>query len=297
MYLKRYIHEEGQFRAMVVDATQLGRKAFQELQPTPIGLQLVTQALAGAALLAASIKDEGTLQFQWRGDGPLGQLIAEANTAGDLRGMLGAAVDFEREPGRGMLEQAIGSGFLKVRRRTMPTQKIFESIVPLAEAELSQSFARYLLDSQQVNAGILLGAKLHPEHGVAGAGGVLVEALPGANPNLMFILEQRMAEIASLGELFSGADGHERVFEFLFSDLKVKLLTETGVRYHCPCDRQTVLTAVSSLPLVDLREMLAENRTFHLDCHFCSKSYPCAPEDLAVFVELKQQREQEREAN
>ncbi len=292
MYLKRYIHEEGQFRAMVVDATLLGRKAFQELKPTPIGLQLATQALTGAVLLAATIKDEGTLQFQWRGDGPLGQLIAEANTAGDVRAMLGAAVDFEREPGKGMFEQAIGSGVLKVRRRTMPTQKIFESIVPLAEAELSQSFARYLLESQQVHAGILLGAKLHPELGVAGAGGVLIEALPSANSDLMFILEERLAEIASLGELFAAAGGHEQVFEFLFSDLKVKLLAETGVRYHCPCDRATILTAMASLPLHDLQEMLAENRTFHLDCSFCSRSYPCSPEDLAVFVDLKQQREQ-----
>ena len=135
MYLKRYIHDGGQFKCVIADTTAIGRKAFQERQLSPIDLQMLTQAMTGATLLTASLKDEGSLQLTWRGDGPMGRISVDANTAGDVRGMVGHSI-LQRDPQRGLLAQTVGDGILSVRRRG-PGQPMFESIVALDEGEIS----------------------------------------------------------------------------------------------------------------------------------------------------------------
>lgn len=287
MTLKRYIHNDGQFSVAVIDATEIGKRAFRELSPAPIDLQLLTQGMAGALLLTASIKDEGTLQFQWRGNGPMEQMTVEANTAGDVRGFVGSSMNFQRDASKGLLAQAVGKGTLKVRRRIMPSAKIFESVVQLGEAEVALSLARYLLESQQIRAGIILGAKLDAETGVAGAGGVLIQALPGANDNLLFILEDRLATLPPLGEFFSCENGHERLYTHLLDDMDVKELQATETQYFCPCSRKRTLQSVAMLNLNELKEMRGEARNFEIECQFCAKSYTCSPEDLDAIIELK----------
>jgi len=57
---RRYLHEDGQFQAFVVDSTLLGQAAFQTLGCSPVTVQLLTQAMTGTLLLAGNIKSEGT---------------------------------------------------------------------------------------------------------------------------------------------------------------------------------------------------------------------------------------------
>lgn len=286
MFLKHYIQKDGHFKLTVVDSTQVGRHAFSELSPSPIELQLLVQGMTGALLLSSSLKSEGTLLLKWQGKGPMRYLSVESNTNGEVRGCTGASVDFEPIKGQGLCSQAIGVGQLSVKRRTAPTNRVFESIIPLEEKEIALNLARYLLDSQQIRAGIQLGVKLHPELGVAGAAGILIEALPDANENFLFLLEDRLLTMPPLGELFANVDGHARLYEHLLQDMGVKFLAEDQVRYHCSCSRQAVLRSMSSLPRSDLQEMLDEQKTFQIECSYCSKSYPCSMEDIQAILEM-----------
>ena len=84
-YLKRYIHEDGQFKVTIVNTTGVGRQLFQKLNPSPGVLQLVNDAGVGAMLLAAGLKDQGIINIKFDGTGPLSQITAEANTLGHIR--------------------------------------------------------------------------------------------------------------------------------------------------------------------------------------------------------------------
>jgi len=292
--MRRLIHEGGEFKAVIVDATEIGRAYFRGAQPSPIALQLVTQAMTGVLLLSTDLKDEGTLLMRLGGEGPMGQITVEANTDGHVRGFTqNAAVDFERVEGQGMFQTAIGAGMLKTLRRTQHMTQPYESVTELIPGEIALNMAHYLLSSNQIQSGIQLGASLHAEHGVAGAGGILIEAMPGANQNLLFIVEDRLTTMPGLGTMFAEPGGMDRISEYLFDDIAVKSLGETGVVYRCSCSRQRMLQIISTLPVSELAEMVAENKDFEINCQFCNKAWPCSTQDLSAVIEYKNTQKSE----
>jgi len=247
-YLKRYVHPEGHFQLFVVNTTRIGRDLFEKLVPSPDALQLLTQASTGALLLtAAGLKDEeGTLSISFQGMGPVTRLTAEANSRGHVRAILDR-LDLITEQKVGLFADAIGSGTLIVNRQARRDHKPYRSMVPLVEGEMAYQLASFLLQSDQIRAGILLGTTLDAERGVAGAGGILIRALPGADPNLVVIFEDRLANLPPMGELFAGEDGHARIGEILLDGIDLDWLSTTEVTYRCNCNRAKIFRVLASL--------------------------------------------------
>ena len=287
--MKRYIHEDGQFKVVIIDATEMGREYFKKVEVSPIGLQLITQAMCGAMLVTAEMKSRGTQMFRFSGDGPLDSLTVEANTDGQVRGALGhPMIEFQRQTGTGLFQQAMGAGNLSVRRKTEASGKIFSSVVPLVDGEIAFNFAHYLLKSVQVPSAIQLGAGLDADLGVKGAGGVLIQAMPGADENLLFILENRLTEMKPLSEIFSEPNPHDFIINWLCDDIVVKELKTTTVGYHCGCDRQRMLQMMATLPIDDLKDLVSKRESLDVKCSFCNKNFAIAPEDLDVLIEMKE---------
>lgn len=286
-FLKRYIHEEGQFGALVVQTTELARDAYRRHQCDPLATQMLAQMMTGTLLISANLKGEGSVQAKMRG-GQQQHIVAEADTLGHVRGYaeLGQVEDFD--PAQGIFDQVFGGGVMEVKRRTLPANKLFSSVVELVRGELSLQFANYLLQSDQLRAGILLGAQLDPDLMVKGAGGVMIYALPSSKDDLLFILENRLQELPPLGALFADDQGHEKIAEFLFSDVGVKALGETPIKFQCSCSQQRMLQVIHSLPATELKDLRTENKSFDINCQFCATSYTILPEDLDAILELKQ---------
>jgi len=290
-YLKRHIHRDGQFKFTVVNTTQIGRDLFSRLAPTPDALQLMVQAATGALLMAAAgLKDEeGTLALSFQGNGPAGRLNAEANTRGTVRAIVDT-LDLVTPREGGLFGEALGEGKLTVSRRTRRHQQVYRSVVSLVAGEMALQLANFLLQSDQVRSGILLGAELDPDRGVAGAGGVLIQAMPEADPNLIVILEDRLANLPPMGQLFRSEDAHSQVGELLFDGIPVKWLETTEVAYRCQCSRARIYQTVVSLPESEIAEMAGEGTPIDLSCHYCNETYTLTPADLAQILDQKRAR-------
>ena len=291
--LKRYIHEDGNFKVSVVETSETGRTIFKNRDLTPIALQLLTQALTGAVLITTSLKGQGTLSLSAQGDGPMGHLTAEANTQGQVRGLVGnPGIVFEPEAGKGLFEQAVGKGNLTVKRRTQPSDTVYQSVVPLVNGEMALNLAHYLHSSEQIRSAVQLGVNLDPDQGVKGAGGIFIQALPNANEHLFFILEDRLGTMDPLGTLFSEADGHQPIYDWLFEGMKVKELSSDPVAFHCSCTKQRILQVMASLPENDLQE-LSDNQTLTVNCSFCNKPFSITPQEMQTVLEWKREQSQD----
>lgn len=285
--LRRYMHTDGQFQVFVADTTLVGQAVFQQLQCSPIAVQLLTQAMTSAALLSANIKSQGTLMLRFRGDGPVGHVTAEANTEGHLRATMGQLKLMVDHDGTDLFHNAVGKGLMTLKRRTQMTDGIYESVVELIDGEMALNLANYLLTSEQIPAAVQLSAHLDAELGVAGAGGVLIQAMPGANENLLFVLESRLQELPSLAEFFVEPDGQDRLQEELFGHIPVKATGSHKLRYFCPCDRQKMLQVIATLPSEDLQSLLDDNHDQTVNCSYCGKGYAMSPEDFAAILDMK----------
>src|SRR2546421_10058845 len=89
--------EGGDFRIIAAQTTHTVETARSLLDLAPVAADALGRALTGSILLARLLaKDKHqyvTLRFQ--GDGPLGAVIAEANTSGGARGFVGNPVPLD----------------------------------------------------------------------------------------------------------------------------------------------------------------------------------------------------------
>lgn len=279
--LIRYLERAGQFKATLAHTTSVGQDAHQRLQASPIAIQLLTQAMTAALILVTEFKSEGTLSVKFVGNGPCGHLTVEANSQGEVRGFAGNLnVNFERDPAMGLFQQALGQGEMICRRREGNSQKVYTSTVPLIPGEMAANVTHYLLTSEQTHSAMVLGSKLDPKSGIAGSGGVLIQALPDANEDILFIVEDRLTTLNDLGITFAQESGVKAIEHHLFDGFTVQRTKRLRLAYRCHCSKERVQHLLSALPREQLQSLLDEQRDITLQCQFCTKPYTFSPQEL-----------------
>jgi molecular chaperone Hsp33 len=178
--------------------------------------------------------------------------------------------------------RAVGKGFLRVLRE-YEAGNSYHSQVELVSGEIGEDVAYYLSQSEQTRSAVLLGVLGKPS-GVAAAGGMLVEVLPGAPEEAVARLESNLAAIRGISHLIEeGGAGH--VVEQVLAGLDREVKEIRPLRYRCRCSRERLFNHLRLLPAED-RAYLRADRPDHddvieADCAFCGARYRFTPEELA----------------
>jgi molecular chaperone Hsp33 len=270
----------GALRWAVADITGLVEEARARLDLSPIASAALGRSLAGAALLLRlAAKTPTRLYLEVRGDGPLGRVLAEADAAGNLRGTVDEPrVDLPATPaGKLDVGRAVGKGRLRVLREHSGGAS-YHSQVELVSGEISEDLTHYLAQSEQTRSAVLLGV-LARHDGVAAAGGMIVEALPGAPEEVLTRLEENIAGISGVSHLVE-AGGPVHVVETVLAGLDREVRETSPLRYHCRCSRERLLHHLNLLPADDRASLLGEDGTIVADCNFCGSRYVYSPDEL-----------------
>jgi len=271
---------QGALRWAVVDLTDVVREARDRRDLGPVSAAALGRCLSGAALLLwLSTKTPTRLVLEVRGDGPLRSVMAEADEEGNLRGMVGEArVDVPHYPnGKLAVGSAVGKGFLRVIREH-GSGASYHSQVQLVSGEIGDDLAHYLQQSEQTSAAVLLGVLAKPE-GVAAAGGMIVEVLPGAPEESIAALEQNVSRIHGVSQLLDEG-GLPNVVETVLSGLDREVKETQSLRYRCRCNRERLLRHLVLLSAEDRDYLREEDGTIDADCVFCGEHYRFTPEEL-----------------
>jgi len=272
----------GALRWAVADVTDVVEEVRERLDLSPVASAALGRCLAGAALLLRlSTKTPTRLVLEIRGDGPLGRVIAEADQEGNLRGMVGdPRVDVPHTPeGKLAVGRAVGRGTLRVLREHAGGGS-YHSQVELVSGEIGDDVAHYLAQSEQSRSAVLLGVLAKP-HGIAAAGGMIVEVLPGADEDIVGRLEKNIAGIPGVSHLVE-AGGSEHVVETLLAGMDREIREARPLRYRCRCSRERLLRHLALLPADDRNHLLDEDGTVAADCVFCGERYLYTADELAV---------------
>jgi molecular chaperone Hsp33 len=239
----------------------------------------------GAVLLACDGDDEEIVQLQFRGDGPLGPLTAIADAGGRVRGFA-SRPDADPPPRDGKLDvgAAVGRGILAVVRHQPSWKEPYSGIVPLASGEIAEDLAHYLRDSQQKPSAVALGVHLDATGTVDVAGGFLVQALPDAEEQTLIQIERNVMTLPPPSELLREGQSAESMAELLLLGLGRRELHASTPRFHCGCDRERVLRAVSLLGREDLRELAGRGEDVEVRCAFCGDRYAVPPDEARALL-------------
>ena len=275
----------GSLRWAVANVTDVVEEARERLDLSPVASAALGRCLAGAALLLRlAVKTPSRLVLEIRGDGPLGRVIAEADREGNLRGMVGdPRVDVPATPaGKLAVGRAVGKGTLRVLREH-PGGGSYHSQVELVSGEIGDDVAHYLAQSEQSRSAVLLGVLAKP-YGIAAAGGMIVEVMPGADEAVVARLEENIAGITGITGVSqlveAGGSGH--VIETLLAGMDREVRETSPLRYHCRCDRERLRHHLVLLSPEDRDSLREEDGSIAADCAFCGARYLYTAGELAA---------------
>lgn len=263
----------GGLRWAAVELTDPVEEARLRHDLSPVAAAALGRALAGAALLLhLSARACRRLTLTLAGDGPLGRVLAEADAAGNLRGMV-ASPRVELPPGpEGKLPvgAAVGKGFLKVLRE-LADGGSYESQVELVTGEVGLDLAHFLEQSEQTPSAVMVGVLAGPE-GVRAAGGMIVEVMPDAAPATVARLEANLGALGGVSRRLE-AGGVEALIDAALDGLGREVIEVSGVRFRCRCSRESLLDRLFTLSAEERAEIADVEGRIEAECAYCAAHY------------------------
>ncbi|MBX5475878.1 MAG: Hsp33 family molecular chaperone HslO [Clostridia bacterium] len=270
----------------------------------PTAAAAVGRALTAAALMAEDLKDPGAVVIRFRGDGPLGGVVAEGrrpDRADDPIEVRGYAhephVDLDlNAQGKLDVGGAVGRGTLYVVRDEGIGEP-YTGTSAIVTGEIGEDLAHYFLQSEQRRTAVALGVLVDPDGHVLAAGGALVEVLPGADDDVAERLEANIARLGGVSRFVHHGGEAGAIAAAILGDLGFRKLAERPVAYRCRCSRERLAAALVTLGPRELEAMLREDGGAELRCHFCGAVYRFGPQELeALLAEAQRVRDGARDS-
>lgn len=274
----------GFLRWGAVEITRVLESVRARLDLSPVASAALGRSLAGAALLLRlSNKAPTRLMIRVAGDGPLGEVIAEADAEGNLRGQVGSP-QLELPPtpeGKLDVGRAVGKGSLVVER--LVRGKHQKSVVELVTGEIGDDLAHFLAQSEQTHSAVMVGV-LAKSFGVAAAGGFIGEILPGAPEELVDQFAKNISRLTGVSRLLE-LDGIDSVVASALEGIDHVAIEPRPLRFHCRCSRERLLARLGTLPENELEHLAGGEPVIEAICRFCGTVYQLSRQELALSIQ------------
>jgi len=267
--LQRFVFEDFPVRGAVVHLNAAWEAILERHDyPEPIR-KLLGELLAASALLASTIKYQGSLSLQVQGDGPITLMVAEYTHEHTLRGIAHWQGDCV-----GSFRQLLGAGKFVITVDQSEYGHRYQSIVPLAGDTVAQMLQNYLVQSEQLDTYLWLGSD------ATCAAGMLLQKMPGdagTDEDAWDRVTQLTRTLTSL-ELFTL--GNMDLLYRLFHEENLRLFESQPVSFRCKCTRERVRNMLRSLGADEIDDIVAKEGAVTVNCEFCNQRYDFDRVDL-----------------
>ncbi|MFB6366518.1 Hsp33 family molecular chaperone HslO [Paenibacillus elgii] len=284
-YLIRATAYEGKVRAFAVRTTGIVEELRRRHQTTPTATATLGRTATAALMMGIMLKGEEKLTVQVKGGGPIGQIVADSNAHGEVRGYVdNPAVDLPlNQAGKLDVAGAVGTdGFLYVIK-DLGLKEPYRGSIPIVSGELGEDFTYYFAKSEQTPSAVALGVLVDVDYTVKTAGGFIIQLLPGLTEDEIKQIEKELAALPSITSLLDRGDRLEDILATLLPGAEV-LERRDDIRFQCKCSRERVEQTLISLGRDELQQIVEEDGKAEIVCHFCNEAYRFSGEDLEAIL-------------
>ncbi|MBR4362001.1 MAG: Hsp33 family molecular chaperone HslO [Ruminococcus sp.] len=286
--LYRAISADGSAFAAVLDAKDI----VSEIEKLHKTSAVVTAGL-GRLTIAASLMgymlkgEEDSLTLRLDGGGPAGQLVAVADSRGNVKSYVTNPVVEIPLNSKGKLDVsgAVGKdGTLSVVK-DLGLREPYVGVIPLVSGEIAEDVADYYAVSEQIPTVCALGVLVNPDLSVKSAGGFLVQLLPFADEKCIDIIEKNVSSMRPVSALLDEGVTPKEIADMLLNGLEPNELDTASPVYKCDCSRERTEKVLISIGQKELRAIADEGKDTEVKCHFCGKNYVFTPQEIARLAE------------
>lgn len=264
---------DGRVRAFAVRTTELITELQRRHDTYPTATAALGRTVTAAAMMGAMLKGREMINIQVKGNGPIGQIVAEANAQGEVRGYVQNPHVHLPSNSLGKLDVAgaVGTeGFIHVIK-DLGLKEPYRGSVPIVSGELGEDFTYYFAVSEQTNSAVGLGVLVDTDNSVKVAGGFIIQLLPGLSDEEITEIEKNLSSTPSVTALLDQGMEPEEMLRQILPDTEV--LDEMAITFKCHCSRERVEQTLVSLGRHELEQIIEEDGKAEVVCHFCNEAY------------------------
>jgi len=269
--------------------TILGRHNY----PAPVA-RLLAEAITLTVLLGTSLKFEGKLIVQIKGDGPVDLLVADFAAPENVRAYARfdqGALDAAIAAGATEPHELLGKGILAFTIDQGAHTQRYQGIVPLEGASIGEAAEHYFEQSEQISSLIKIAARHDAEAGCL-AGGLLLQHLPEGevgrdrlhvrHDNPEWDHARTIAATLKDAELTDPATSLETLAWRLFHEDEVRVEPGAAVSRGCRCSTGYFAGVLAQFPVAERADMADDAGNIVVDCAFCSRIFPIPLDEISA---------------
>lgn len=261
--LQRFIFEHAPIRGEMVQLAATWQAVTERhLYPPPLR-KILGELMAAGALLAATLKFNGTLILQLHGSGPVKLIVVECSSGHSMR----ATAKWDGEIPEGNLRDLLGNGRFAISLVPESGQQSYQGVVDLDADSIAAALEHYMATSEQIATRIWLAGDEQR------SAGLLLQKLPGreAADDDAWPRAEHLASTVKPEELL-GLEPPQ-LLRRLFHEEDLRVFEPRPVYFRCSCSRDRVVGMLRMLGRDEVRCLIAERGEVEVHCEFCNRRY------------------------
>ncbi len=280
--VQRFIFENTDIRGEVVSLNNSYVDALEAHKYPEVVRRFLGELVASAVLLSSTLKFEGLLTLQARGDGPLSLLMVECTDQKSFR----AVAQFRDDIAEAPLQTLLGKASLLITVDPVKGKR-YQGIVPLEKETLATSLEDYFAQSVQLQTRLWLACDGQS------CAGLLLQALPAGAELSADARSESWNRMTALAETVQNAElldlAHDTLLVRLFHEETVRIFDKEPVRFVCTCSQERSAKIISTLDRKEVESIIEEEGLVAMDCQFCNHQYVFGKDDIdSIFNEKPQ---------
>lgn len=272
----RALTDDGSFRVLTTRTTRLCREAIRRQAAHGMTARHFGDLLTGTVLVRETMAPQLRVQGIVRGAGGGCTLIGDSFPDGGTRGLVTGK--------KGNTELVLGGDAVMQFMRTFPNGSVHRGTVQVpSEGGITAALMGYMQESEQILT-VMGAVTLFDTAGhVSTAGGYVVQLLPGADPDVVAVMTERLAlDFSDITRFVEVPDFDPDVLlEEILYRVPFSRVEQRDVCFHCPCSQTSVLASLATLDVSDIRSFVDDGEVLDIACDYCGNQYQVAPDQLA----------------
>lgn len=273
--LYQFLLDYGGIRGAVLHATRLVGEMRANHRLGPLETLVLGQAYVAAGLMTVNLKSPESLTIKVDCSGPIGGLTVDGNAFGEVRGYLAQdPIPVAADRGVPRLQDLFGTGTLAVTKHLGDGGRPFSGVVEMRYGSLAQDLSYYYAASEQTPSALSLSVAFDAAGGLTGAGGVFLQALPGARAEQVRDVERLLRQLPSIGAAFAAGETPNALLERAFGAHEPVIIARRRVVFMCHCSAARFQGHLGALPRAELQDLLEQGPLpVRTTCMYCNTTY------------------------
>ena len=262
--VQRFLFEFSDIRGEIVSLDSSWESVLTRRDYPPSVRKLLGEITAATTLLSATIKFDGTLSIQFKGQSALLLLLAETTGISSFRATAKWRDNDELGDSNVNL---LSQGTLAVTITPKKSGQAYQGLVDVHSDSIQKSLEDYMQQSEQLTTRLWLASNDQK------ATGILLQKLPTERHEA----SDDWHRITTLAATVTNEElltlDFETILKRLFHEETIRVFDENPVNFSCSCSENRTDGMLQSLGELEVRTILSEEGNVNITCEFCGKNY------------------------